>query len=93
MPRVFTHTFKTDAFKGDVTVNTDLYINGQFVAPVDGETFEYVRLSLLGIVLCSSRATESSILVRGQCYCRSIRRSDALRSYWQSAHQYRGRFS
>lgn len=69
MPRVFTHAFKTDAFKGDVTVNTDLYINGQFVAPVDGETLEYVRLSLLGVGLCSSRAAESSILVREQYYC------------------------
>ena len=45
MSNVFTHTFATDAFKGKVSVNTGLFINGQFVAPVGGETFEYVGAS------------------------------------------------
>ena len=53
MPRAFTHTFKTDSFKGDVTVNTDLYINGQFVAPVDDQTFEYAHPILSGLLVAN----------------------------------------
>ena len=42
MPGTFTHQFATDLYKGSVTVNTGLFINGKFVDSVDGETIEYV---------------------------------------------------
>lgn len=40
MPGSWTHNFATGLYKGSVTVNTGLFINGQFVDPVDGETIE-----------------------------------------------------
>ena len=42
MPGTYTHKFDTAVYKGEVTINTGLFINGQFVDPVDGETIEYV---------------------------------------------------
>ncbi len=42
MPATFTRQFDTPAYKGKVTVNTGLFINGQYVDSVDKETIEYV---------------------------------------------------
>ena len=47
MSNAFTHTFATDAFKGKVSVNTGLFINGKFVDASDGETIEYVPSMLI----------------------------------------------
>ena len=42
MPQTFTHKFDTPVYKGTISVNTGLYINGQFVDPVEKDTLEYV---------------------------------------------------
>ncbi|KAF7760325.1 hypothetical protein Agabi119p4_11001 [Agaricus bisporus var. burnettii] len=36
MPQTYTHTFDTPVYKGSVTINTGLFIGGQWVDPVDG---------------------------------------------------------
>jgi aldehyde dehydrogenase (NAD+) len=40
MVGTYTHTFSTAAYKGEITVNTGLFINGQFVDPVEKGTIE-----------------------------------------------------
>lgn len=40
MPSTFTKTFDTPAYKGTVTIPLGLYINGEFVDPVEGGTIE-----------------------------------------------------
>jgi len=47
MPFTFTHEFNTPAFKGKVSFNTGLFINGQFLDGSDNTTIEYVLLLLL----------------------------------------------
>ena len=44
MPSTFNHTFDTALYKGSVSINTGLFINGKFVDPVDNETIEYVPI-------------------------------------------------
>lgn len=46
MPSSFTHQFDTALYKGSVTVNTGLFINGEYVDSIDGETIEYVHASI-----------------------------------------------
>ncbi|KAF8073989.1 aldehyde dehydrogenase [Lyophyllum atratum] len=43
MPGTFTHTFDTPSFKGAATVNTGLFINGQWVDPVEPATIDVVN--------------------------------------------------
>ncbi|KAF8805640.1 aldehyde dehydrogenase [Phlegmacium glaucopus] len=38
MPGTYTHKFDTPAYKGEVTINTGLFIGGQWVDPVEGGT-------------------------------------------------------
>lgn len=40
MPTIFTHQIDSPVYSGPVTVNTGLFINGEFVDPVDKQTFE-----------------------------------------------------
>lgn len=40
MPAVFTQQLDTPSYQGTVTVNTGLFINGEFVDPVDKQTIE-----------------------------------------------------
>ena len=40
MPQEFTTTLDTPVFKGKLSVNTGLFINGKFVDPVEGGTWE-----------------------------------------------------
>ena len=40
MPSTFTHHFDTAAYKGTVSVPLGLYINGEFVDPVEKGTIE-----------------------------------------------------
>ncbi|KAG2087476.1 aldehyde dehydrogenase domain-containing protein [Suillus cothurnatus] len=40
MPSTFTKTFDTPTYKGTVTIPLGLYINGEFVDPVEGGTIE-----------------------------------------------------
>nr|ALG75775.1 aldehyde dehydrogenase 5 [Tricholoma vaccinum] len=43
MPATFTHTFDTPSFKGTTTINTGLFINGQWVDPVDKGTIDVIN--------------------------------------------------
>lgn len=40
MTAVYTHKFETPIYKGDVSLNTGLFINNEFVDSVSGETIE-----------------------------------------------------
>jgi aldehyde dehydrogenase (NAD+) len=40
MPSTFIKTFDTPTFKGTISVPLGLYINGEFVDPVEGGTLE-----------------------------------------------------
>ena len=40
MPSVFTYKFDTPGYKGDVSFNTGLFINGQFVDGSDDTAIE-----------------------------------------------------
>ncbi|KAJ3551327.1 hypothetical protein NM688_g4767 [Phlebia brevispora] len=40
MPGTFVHELDTPLYKGKISVNTGLFINGQFVDPIDKETIE-----------------------------------------------------
>ncbi|KAF9445644.1 aldehyde dehydrogenase [Macrolepiota fuliginosa MF-IS2] len=42
MPKTYTHHFDTPTFKGSITVNTGLYINGKWVDPVEGGTVDVI---------------------------------------------------
>jgi len=42
MPNEFTYKFDTELYKASVTFNTGLFIDGEFVDPVEGGTIEYV---------------------------------------------------
>ena len=42
MSHTFTKQLETPVYKGTISVNTGLYINGQFVDPVERDTLEYV---------------------------------------------------
>ncbi|KAJ2924332.1 hypothetical protein H1R20_g12767, partial [Candolleomyces eurysporus] len=41
MPGTFTYTFDTPTYKGTSTINTGLFINNEWVDPVDGDLIEY----------------------------------------------------
>ncbi|PPR03693.1 hypothetical protein CVT24_007414 [Panaeolus cyanescens] len=40
MPGTYTHNFDTPSFKGQVTINTGLFINGKWVDPVEESTID-----------------------------------------------------
>lgn len=42
MTGVFTHSFDNESFKGQVTINTGLFIDGKWVEGFGGNTIEYV---------------------------------------------------
>lgn len=60
----YTHQFDTPAYKGTVTVNTGLFIDGKFVEPLAKETIEYV-LSDVIIAVTNSDAALSRIINPG----------------------------
>ena len=46
MPNDFTYKFDTELYKASVTFNTGLFIDGEFVDPVEGETIECVYTTI-----------------------------------------------
>ncbi|KAL4242891.1 aldehyde dehydrogenase family protein [Abortiporus biennis] len=44
MPK-FTHQFDTNLYKGSITLNTDRFINNDWVSPIDGQRFEVINPS------------------------------------------------
>ncbi|PPQ79486.1 hypothetical protein CVT24_010143 [Panaeolus cyanescens] len=43
MPGTYTHSFDTPRYKGDVTVHTGLFINNEWVDPVEGGSIEVIN--------------------------------------------------
>ena len=61
MPAAFTYQFDSSLFKGTTTVNTGLFINGQFVDSSDGATIEYVaRFRASMAYMLTTRAVSST---------------------------------
>ena len=43
MPSIYTQAFSSPVYNGKISVNTGLFINGQWVDPIEKGTIEYVR--------------------------------------------------
>ncbi|KAI6000378.1 aldehyde dehydrogenase [Pisolithus orientalis] len=58
MPSIFTHEFNTPVYKGKVSFNTGLFINGQFV---DGSGRNYHRVSNDKVITSVSEGTSKDV--------------------------------
>ena len=86
-PVVFTRTIDSTAYKGTISVNTSLFINGQFVQSATGDTLEYVIIVVYPFSLDSSiyltALTVISTRVRlGNELCVLLRHSPTPHSDW-----------
>lgn len=61
MPSTFTKTFDTPAYKGTVTIPLGLYINGEFVDPVEGGTIDVVNPATGKVVTSIAAGTKADI--------------------------------
>ncbi|KAI6013734.1 aldehyde dehydrogenase [Pisolithus microcarpus] len=61
MPSVFTHKFNTPAYKGKVSFNTGLFINGQFVDGSDGTTIDVVNPTDGKVITSVSEGTSKDV--------------------------------
>ncbi|KAI6129393.1 aldehyde dehydrogenase [Pisolithus croceorrhizus] len=61
MPAVFTHEFNTPVYKGKVSLNTGLFINGQFVDGSDGTTIDVVNPTNGAVVTSVSEGTPRDV--------------------------------
>ncbi|RDB20392.1 Aldehyde dehydrogenase [Hypsizygus marmoreus] len=61
MPGTFTHTFDTPSYKGTATVNTGLFINGQWVDPVEGGTIDVYNPATGDVITAISGGTAKDV--------------------------------
>ncbi|KAJ3569880.1 hypothetical protein NP233_g4765 [Leucocoprinus birnbaumii] len=61
MPTTYTHHFDTATFKGDVTLNTGLFINGQWVDPVEGGTIDVIDPTTGKVITSVAGATSGDV--------------------------------
>ncbi|KAF9232075.1 aldehyde dehydrogenase domain-containing protein [Melanogaster broomeanus] len=61
MPSVFTHEFNTPAYKGKVSFDTGLFINGQFVDGSDGTTIDVINPTNGKVTTSVSEATSKDV--------------------------------
>ncbi|KAI6100131.1 aldehyde dehydrogenase [Pisolithus sp. B1] len=61
MPIVFTHEFNTPVYKGKVSFNTGLFINGQFVDGSDGTTIDVVNPTNGRVITSVSEGTQQDV--------------------------------
>ncbi|KAI6040399.1 aldehyde dehydrogenase [Pisolithus marmoratus] len=61
MPTVFTHEFNTPVYKGKVSFNTGLFINGQFVDGSDGTTIDVVNPTNGKVITSVSEGTQKDV--------------------------------
>jgi len=61
MTSVYTHNFDTPLYKGKVSVHTGLYINGEWVNAVDGETIEVFNPANGQVITKVAAATKKDI--------------------------------
>ncbi|KAI6040401.1 aldehyde dehydrogenase [Pisolithus marmoratus] len=61
MPTTFTHEFNTPAYKGKVSFNTGLFINGQFVDGSNGTTIDVVNPTNGEVIASISEGTQKDV--------------------------------
>ncbi|KAF9219696.1 Aldedh-domain-containing protein [Gyrodon lividus] len=61
MPNVFTHEFDTPTFKGKVSFDTGLFINGQFVHGSNGTTIDVINPTHGKVITSVSEATPKDV--------------------------------
>ncbi|KAI6141255.1 aldehyde dehydrogenase [Pisolithus tinctorius] len=61
MPSIFTHEFNTPVYKGKVSFNTGLFINGQFVDGSDGTTIDVVNPANDRVITSVSEGTSKDV--------------------------------
>ncbi|KAI6135583.1 aldehyde dehydrogenase [Pisolithus croceorrhizus] len=61
MPIVFTHEFNTPVYKGQVSFNTGLFINGQFVDGSDGTAIDVVNPTNGRVITSVSEGTQQDV--------------------------------
>ncbi|KAI6034640.1 aldehyde dehydrogenase [Pisolithus microcarpus] len=61
MPAVFTHEFNTPVYKGKVSFNTGLFINGQFVDGSDGTTIDVINPTDGKVTTSISEGTQKDV--------------------------------
>nr|ALG75773.1 aldehyde dehydrogenase 3 [Tricholoma vaccinum] len=72
MPSTFTHTFDTPSFKGAVTINTGLFINGEWVDPVEHSTIDVINPAtgkvITAIAAGSSKDVDKAVAAAKKAY-------------------------
>lgn len=72
MPDTFTQIFDTPAFKGSATINTGLFINGQWVDPVDKGTINVINPStgkvITSVGVGSAKDVDIAVAAAKQAY-------------------------
>ncbi|KAI6042818.1 aldehyde dehydrogenase [Pisolithus marmoratus] len=61
MPTIFTHEFNTPVYKGKVSFNTGLFINGQFVDGSNGTTMDVVNPTNGKVIASISEGTQKDV--------------------------------
>ncbi|EKM77472.1 hypothetical protein AGABI1DRAFT_86450 [Agaricus bisporus var. burnettii JB137-S8] len=61
MPSIFTHQWDTSVYKGSTSINTGLFINGEFVDGVKNTTIDVVNPANGKLITKISEATEADI--------------------------------
>ncbi|KAF9451002.1 aldehyde dehydrogenase [Macrolepiota fuliginosa MF-IS2] len=61
MTKTYTHNFDTAVFKGSITVNTGLYINGKWVDPVESGTIDVINPATAKVITSVSAGTAKDI--------------------------------
>ncbi|KAF9016045.1 aldehyde dehydrogenase [Hymenopellis radicata] len=61
MPRTYTQTLDTPAYKGTVSINTGLFINGQFVDPVKGDSIDVYNPATGKVITSVAAGTKDDV--------------------------------
>ncbi|EGO20009.1 putative 1-pyrroline-5-carboxylate dehydrogenase [Serpula lacrymans var. lacrymans S7.9] len=79
MPSTFTHHFNTAAYKGTVAVPLGLYINGEFVDPVENGTLDVHNPSTGKIVTSIAAGTKADIDIAARAAKKAFKTSWGLK--------------
>ncbi|KAH7890612.1 aldehyde dehydrogenase domain-containing protein [Phlebopus sp. FC_14] len=79
MPSTFTKTFDTPTYKGTVTIPLGLYINGEFVDPVEGGTIEVVNPATGTVITSIAAGTKADIDIAAQAAKKAFKTSWGLK--------------
>ncbi|KAG1779901.1 putative 1-pyrroline-5-carboxylate dehydrogenase [Suillus placidus] len=79
MPSTFIKTFDTPAYKGTITIPLGLYINGEFVDPVEGGTIDVVNPATGKVVTSIAAGTKADIDIAAQAAKKAYKTSWGLK--------------